>query len=75
MWSYPKAEEYVFGLIDYLSDLKTHLFMAKTLDHIRDGYLRLPYQKHHIFFTINDDGTYNIIRILHQHMDSTRHLK
>lgn len=43
--------------------------LGKPVDYLRQGYKKVFYGKHIIFFRIATDGLVEIIRVLHQSMD------
>ncbi|GAB3797569.1 type II toxin-antitoxin system RelE/ParE family toxin [Humibacter antri] len=47
---------------------------GRTCDEIRAGYRRYAIGSHLVFYVVGDDGRVNIMRILHQRMDPTRHI-
>lgn len=47
---------------------------ARAGDEVRAGYRRYAIGSHLVFYLVSDDGRVDIIRILHQRMDPTRHM-
>ena len=43
-------------------------------DEIRTGYRRYATGSHLVFYVVAQDGQVDVIRILHQRMDPTRHM-
>ncbi len=72
-WGAGQAETYVLeirGAIERIAELPDR---GRTVDDIRGGYRRYAIGSHLIFFVESDEGV-DVIRILHQRMDPTRHL-
>lgn len=64
----------------YLSELRAAIERiavdprrGQTCDDVRRGYRRYGIGSHHIFYVVGSDSV-DVIRILHQRMDLTRHL-
>lgn len=74
-WSREQANKYVTGLIGAMEDIsKAPASMGRTYEHVRTGYRKYLWGKHVIFYTILDDGSVFISRVLHEKMDFDRYL-
>ena len=72
-WGLDQAIRYIEALEKTCTALAESPDTAQDCDHIRPGYLRSPVGRHFIYFRAEDFGI-AVIRILHQHMDQSRHL-
>ncbi|MBL3601256.1 MAG: type II toxin-antitoxin system RelE/ParE family toxin [gamma proteobacterium endosymbiont of Lamellibrachia anaximandri] len=68
-----KADAYLLALDECFCMLAEQPLLGKKIDHIRSGYLRHERTSHSIFYIQKRDGIL-IQRVLHQSMDSERHL-
>ena len=48
---------------------------GRPADEFRDGYWRLRSGSHYIFYRQRDNGGVDIIRVLHERMNFSKHLK
>ena len=74
-WSEKQAEYYVNNLYDQFDEIYKNpnaieIFTPK----FETNYKCKRYQRHLIFFRVLDNGTIDIIRILHDNMDLPQHL-
>lgn len=72
-WDAYQAETYVLeikGAIERIAEMPAR---GRAVDEIRSGYRRYAIGSHLIFFTAHDECI-DVIRILHQRLDPTRHL-
>jgi len=72
-WDENQAEAYVLDIRDAIARIAALPERGLPVDEIREGYRRYRIGSHLIFFVIRD-GNVDVIRILHQRMDPTRHL-
>ena len=72
-WNIDQAETYINALRDACHDLAAGTRMSRPVD-IREGYRKLLVGSHVLFFKSNEAGQIVIIRILHQRMDTQKHL-
>jgi toxin ParE1/3/4 len=72
-WSVEQAHRYIDFLTAAFAELVRSPKLAATCDHIRPGYRRKNVERHVIYYRITDYGIV-ITRILHERMDSRRHL-
>lgn len=72
-WDIRQAEAYVNEIKTAIERIAADPRRGRVCDEIRNGYQRYSIGSHLIFYTGRHDGV-DVIRILHQHMDPTRHL-
>ncbi len=72
-WGARQAETYVYEIAAALERIAEDPRRGRPCDEIREGYRRYGIGGHLVFFTVSTDGV-DVIRILHQRMDTTRHL-
>ena len=71
-WSKEQAERYHRGIVAVMEELAAGAKSGRPID-IREGYFKYPVGSHFVFFQQSDEGI-AVIRILHQSMDTDRHL-
>ncbi|WP_454296197.1 type II toxin-antitoxin system RelE/ParE family toxin [Salana multivorans] len=72
-WDVRQAETYVDDIraaVQRIADDPRH---GRSCDEIREGYRRYGIGSHVLFYRQRPDGV-DVIRMLHQRMDPTRHL-
>lgn len=57
------------GLLASFETIAGNPTKGKSIDTVRQGYKKLAYKKHSIFFRIAADEVVEIIRVLHIRMD------
>lgn len=72
-WDAHQAETDVLEIRSAIERIAEQPDRGRAIDEIRVGYRRYAIGSHLVFFIANDDGV-DVIRILHQRMDPTRHL-
>jgi toxin ParE1/3/4 len=72
-WDIRQAETYLWEMRAAIERIASDPERGRTCDEIREGYRRYGIGSHLIFYTARADGV-DVIRILHQRMDPTRHL-
>jgi toxin ParE1/3/4 len=72
-WGSDQAERYVLGIRDACRELAEGARHGRSADDVRAGY-RKAVGSHILFFRMTDDGVVDVVRILHQRMDASRHL-
>lgn len=72
-WDENQAETYVLEIRSAIERIADRPDRGRAVDEISLGYRRYAIGSHLIFFTETDAGV-DVIRILHQRMDPTRHL-
>ncbi len=73
-WGQEQRNKYLIELDHAFHKLAENSELGKTCDHIRPGYRAFPVGSHIIFYTIGDQHSVDIIRILHKHMDVSSRL-
>ncbi|KJC63817.1 type II toxin-antitoxin system RelE/ParE family toxin [Agreia bicolorata] len=72
-WDVDQAESYVTEIRFAIERVAANVKRGRACDDIREGYRRYAIGSHLIFFVERGYGV-DVIRILHQRMDPTRHL-
>ena len=72
-WDANQAETYLLEIRSAIERIAAQPDRGRSVDEIRDGYRRYAIGSHLVFYIERDDGV-DVIRILHQRMDPTRHL-
>ena len=72
-WDVVQAEEYIAEIRDAIERVAKDPNRGRRCDEIRDGYRRYVVGSHLVFFVEYEDAI-DVIRILHQRMDPTRHM-
>jgi len=72
-WSFDQANLYIDALDRGVSKIAENPFQGKSIDSIKLGYHKFNVQHHSIFYHIEEKAVV-IVRILHEMMDSERHL-
>lgn len=70
-WGISQAEIYVQAIRRTLEALVEGAIIPQPAEHIRKNYLKTPVGSHIVFFRQDDHGI-EVIRILHQRMDTSR---
>lgn len=71
-WSVEQADSYHGGLVTAFEGLAAGHKKGRPVD-IREGYLKYAVGSHLVFYRVTGAGV-DVIRILHQKMDVSRHL-
>lgn len=71
-WSWQQAEKYHATILMSFDDLVAGRVRGRRVD-IRDGYLKYPVGSHFVFYRPQTYG-FEVVRILHRHMDVGLHL-
>jgi toxin ParE1/3/4 len=72
-WSQNQADIYHGKIVDIMAALAAGRLKGRSVDYVRDGYLKYPAGSHFVFYKLDDSGI-DVIRILHQQMDIEQHL-
>lgn len=72
-WDPRQAETYVGEIRAAIERIAADPSRGRACDEIREGYRRYGIGSHFLFYIESADGV-DVIRILHQRMDPTRHL-
>jgi len=74
-WDARQAETYIRELQAGVERIAEDPARGRACDELRESYRRYAIGSHLIYFVVSvDDGAVDVIRILHQRMDPTRHL-
>lgn len=72
-WGVEQAEHYLDNLHHAFESLAQAPLAAPACNHIRPGYRRLWVDRHAVYYRAEAD-TVIVVRVLHERMDTTRHL-
>lgn len=72
-WDAGQAEKYVGEIRAAIERIAEDPARGRSCDDIREGYRRYSIGSHLLFYVDRADGV-DVIRILHQRMDPTRHV-
>lgn len=72
-WDIDQAETYLTEIRAAFERIATEPDRGRRCDDVRDGYRRYGIGSHLIYYRQRIDGV-DVIRVLHQRMDPTRHL-
>lgn len=72
-WDVEQADSYVRGLIEACVAVASGRRRGRSAEDIRAGYFKIAFVSHVVFYRlINED--LDVVRVLHQQMDVSRHL-
>ena len=71
-WSVEQAESYLRTLFEAFADLASGARVGRVSD-VRNGYLKYTVGSHLIYY-VQAAGRVEVVRVLHERMDVTRHL-
>ena len=74
-WSKVQADRYYNLIISEIEFIADHFMTGKSAEHIRKNYRVTKIKSHIIFYRKLDNDLVEIIRILHQRMNTKNHLK
>lgn len=69
-----RAVAYLTGLEECLNDIAKNPAMAHKINDIRSNYKRYLYQEHAVYFVEKNSFIF-VVRVLHQQMKASLHLK
>ena len=72
-WDESQAEIYIFEIRAAIERIAAAPGRGRRCDEIREGYRRYSIGSHLVFYVERTDGV-DVIRVLHQRMDPSRHL-
>ena len=72
-WDPRHAETYLLEIRAAIERVASDPDRGRVCDEIREGYRRYAIGSHLVFYVSDHDGI-DVIRVLHQRMDPTRHL-
>lgn len=73
-WGQQQAEVYLNEIRGAFERIAASPDRGRACDEVRAGYRRYAIGSHLVFYVVSTDGQVDIIRILHQRMDPTRHV-
>ena len=73
-WNVRQAETYIRQIKFAIETVAAEPKIARACNDIRPGYWKYPAGSHVVFFRLTDNGTIDVVRILHSRMDFGRHL-
>lgn len=73
-WGVDQAEEYLRELQRTIERVAANPSIGRVCDEIRPGYRKLAAGSHTLFYRVTVEGLIDIGRVLHQRMDTDRHL-
>lgn len=71
-WSLEQADTYHADIVAAFEGLAAGTKVGRPVD-VRDGYLKYAVGSHFVFYRQSDSGL-DVVRILHQRMDTSAHL-
>lgn len=72
-WGEAKADQYLKELDQGIMTLSEHPEIGTACDHIRQGYRSYKIQHHILFYRLQSDEV-EIVRVLHESMDTKKYL-
>lgn len=72
-WDVRQAETYLNEIRAAIERIAADPARGRACDDVREGYRRYSIGSHQLFY-VSGPGAVDVIRILHQRMDPTRHL-
>lgn len=72
-WGTAQASKYVDGLEELAGTLAHNPALGKSRDELHKGLQSFPYESHVLFYRRERSGIV-IVRILHENIDSPRHI-
>lgn len=73
-WDQAQAERYIASIPDTCAALAAGEITGTDASDVRPGYRKARSGRHLVFFRLTGDGAIEVVRILHQRMDSASHL-
>ncbi len=73
-WGEEQADRYVLGIRDACQALADGSRQGRPVDAIRPGYRKLAVASHFLFYRVTGVGMIDVVRVLHQRMDTAAHL-
>jgi toxin ParE1/3/4 len=73
-WGVEQRNRYLTLFHRSFHDLAVNPLMGRDCGDIRSGYRKLPIGKHLVFYRQKEPDVIEIVRILHERMDSESHL-
>jgi len=73
-WGLKQADDYHGQLISMCRYLSENPLLGKSQDYIAEGLRSYPCGSHRLFYMVSNDCI-TVVRILHQSMDTERHIQ
>jgi toxin ParE1/3/4 len=73
-WSAKQADNYYNILLNEIELIALDLYSGKSRENIKEGYRSSSIKSHVIFYRISEENVVEVIRILHQMMDTESNL-
>jgi len=73
-WSPSQANRYVEAIQDACQKLGAGNRRGRQIDDVRPGYWKFAVKSHFLLYRVTGDDTVDVVRILHQRMDTAAHL-
>lgn len=74
-WDQDQAERYTGEIINACRELADARRQGRAIDDVRKGYFKSAVGSHFLIYRLTSDGTFDIVRILHQRMDIPERLQ
>lgn len=74
-WSTNQADEYYRLLYQEIALITRNFYVGKNISEIKAGYRQALVRSHVIIYKRGDDGSVEIVRVLHQRMNISNLLK
>jgi len=71
-WSEAQAERYLRQILAMIAEIGTYPFSGRELPSLRPGYRRRRCGSHLIFYVILEEGTVEVVRVIHERADVSR---
>ena len=71
-WSEAQAERYLRQILAMITEIGTYPLSGSEVKSLRPGYRRRRSGSHLIFYVILEDGTVEVVRIIHERADVSR---
>lgn len=71
-WSLEQADDYHTGMVEAFAGLAAGTKIGRPVD-VREGYFKYAVGSHFVFYR-QSDSSLDVIRVLHQRMDTSAHL-
>jgi toxin ParE1/3/4 len=75
VWGLVQAERYILSIREVCEALAGGRRQGEPIDHIRHGYRKISVGSHVVLYRLDEPGRIDVIRILHQRMDTAGKLQ
>ena len=72
-WGADRATDYIRDIQRAIEHAAAHPLRGRACDEVRAGYFKVSVGSHLLFYRLVDD-VLDVVRVLHQRMDVSRHL-